>query len=235
MKLRKSINFLSFILLPITLNYFAPVLIVQSSLENTFTSMHIIYGVMFLIAIFFGGVWCSYICPFGALQELIPNTTRLKRKLPNLKWVTGSIFLILIFAPLIMYGFQKISIFYHMVDTKVSVSSFHDLVRYYIIVGFISLITIGLGKRTWCRYICPMYIFNYLGIKLRSLLKLPSFKIECKSEKCTQCKRCNKSCLMGLDVADMVKHNKWNTNECIECGECLNTCKNDVFKIKFKK
>lgn len=234
MKLRKSISFLSFILLPITLNYFAPVLIVQASFEKTFTAMHIVFGLMILSGIFFGGAWCSYICPFGALQELVPYTGS-KHKLPNLKWLTGGIFLTLISAPLIMHGFQKIIVPYHMVDTKVSVSSFHDLIRYYIVTISIILITIVLGKRTWCRYICPMYVFNYIGMRIGRFFKLPSLKITCKSEKCTQCKKCTKSCLMDLDVADMVKNNKWNTNECIQCGECLNECKCDVLKRKWEK
>jgi len=91
MKLRKSVSFLSFFLLPITLNYFAPVLIVQASFEKTFTIMHIIFGLMILSAVFFGGAWCSYICPFGALQDLVPNT-RPKHKLFNLKFFTGGIF-----------------------------------------------------------------------------------------------------------------------------------------------
>ena len=234
MNLRKSISFLSFILLPITLNYFAPVLIVQASFEGTFTIMHIIFGLMILFAIFFGGAWCSYICPFGALQELVP-ITRTKHKLPNLKWLTGVIFITLIVVPLIIHGFQKIILPYHMEDTKVSISSLHDLVRYYIITLSIIIITIVLGKRTWCRSICPMYIFNYIGIKIRSFFKLPSLKITCKSEKCTECQKCTKSCLMDLDVASMVKNNKWNTNECIQCGECINACKCHVLKREWKK
>lgn len=234
MNLRKSISFLSFILLPITLNYFAPVLIVQASFEKTFTIMHIVFILIILAAIFFGGAWCSYICPFGALQELVPNS-RLKYKLPNLKWFTGGIFFALIAVPLIMHGFEKVIMPYHMEDTKVSVSSFHDLIRYYIIVAFIILITIVLGKRTWCRYICPMYIFNYIGIKIGAFLKLPSLKIKSKSEKCTQCKECTKNCLMGLEVAHMVKNNKWNDNECIKCGECINACKCNALKRKWVK
>ena len=233
MNLRKWISFLSFILLPITLNYFAPVLIVQASFERTFTFMHIIFILMFVSAIFFRGAWCSYICPFGALQDLVPDR-KSKCRLINLKWFTGSIFIMLIVVPVIMHGFNKIILFYHMTDTKVSVSSVHDLIRYYIICISIILITVILGKRTWCRYICPMYIFKYLGSKVGNVLKMPSLKIEIEGEKCVQCGKCSKSCTMGLDVAQMVKNNQWDDSECIKCGECVNTCKCDALKIKWK-
>lgn len=233
MKIRRIISFISFMLLPITLNYFAPVLIVQASLEGTFTMTHIIYGLMILIAIFFGGAWCSYICPFGALQDLIP-VKKIKYKLPNLKWLTGGFFLALIVVPLIMHGFDKVILPYHMQDTKVSVSSFRDLMRYYIITTSIIVISVVLGRRAWCRYICPMYVFNYIGKKIRDLFKIPSLRKVSDKEKCVHCKKCTKSCVMGLDVEEMVKNNEWNDKECINCGECTKSCSCDAIKIKWK-
>lgn len=233
MKIRKLISFLSFMLLPITLNYFAPVLIVQASFERTFTMTHIIYGFMILSAIFFRGAWCSYICPFGALQDLIP-CKKIKYKLPNLKWLTGGIFLALIVVPIIIHGFDKVILPYHMEDTKISVSSLHDLIRYYIITTSIIVISIVLGKRTWCRYLCPMYVFNYIGKKIGDLLKIPSLRRANQREKCVQCKKCTNSCIMGLDVAEMVKNDDWNDKECINCGECEKSCSCDAIKIKWK-
>ena len=45
-------------------------------------------------------------------------------------------------------------------------------------------------------------------MKIGSFLKLPSLKIASKNEKCTQCMKCTRSCLMSLDIVDMVKNDK---------------------------
>jgi len=238
MKLRKYTSFIAFFLLPITLNYFSPVLIVQAGFENTVSIMHVIYGLMAFSALFFGAAWCGYLCPFGALQDCLPSKgngpKQFKSKAPNLKYVTGIIFLLLIFSPIILHGFQQVNIFYHMEDTKVTLDSMHGLILYYIITGSIILICSIFGKRVWCRYFCPMYIFNYIGIKISKLLRLPRLKIASDNKKCTQCHKCNQSCTMGLDVASMVKDNKWNDNECIQCGECINACNVHALKRSCK-
>lgn len=239
MKVRKFISFSTFFLLPITLNYFSPVLLVQAGFEKTFCVMHIVFILMTIAAVFFGAAWCGYICPFGAMQDHLPSKGSkprlMQKKGINLKLVTGTIFLFLIFWPIIQYGFHSVIIFYHMEDTKVTLDSMHGLILYYIITGSIILICAVFGKRVWCRYICPMYIFNYIGMKISNLLKLQRLKISSDKNKCTGCHKCNDSCLMGLDVADMVKSEKWNYNECVQCGECINSCKLHVLKREFKR
>lgn len=239
MKLRKFTSFITFFLLPITLNYFSPVLLVQAGFEKTFSVMHIIFALMTIAAIFFGAAWCGYICPFGALQDQLPSKGKeskfMHKKRINLKYITGAIFLLLILYPIIRYGFQSVVIFYHMEDTRVTLDSMHGLILYYIITCSIILICMLFGKRVWCRYFCPMYILNYIGIKISNLLKLPHIKISSDRNKCVGCQKCNNSCLMGLDVTDMVKSEKWKYNECIQCGECINICNTHALKREFKR
>jgi len=237
MKLRKLTGFATFFLLPITLNYFSPVLLVQAGFEKTFSVMHIVYALMVVSAAFFGAGWCGYICPFGALQDLLPNKGKkprlMKSKALNLKFITGTLFLILTLLPIILYGFKEVNIFYHMEDTKITLDSMHGLILYYIITGLIVLICAIFGKRVWCRYFCPMYILNYVGIQISKILKLPRLKIYPDSNKCTSCHKCNDTCPMGLNVSEMVKRDKWNYNECIQCGECISTCKVNALKRDF--
>ncbi len=239
MKIRRIMFFAAFFLLPVTLNYFSPVLLVQSSFEGYFTIMHIIYGAMLLSAVVFGSAWCSYVCPFGAVQDILPGTAKkpklMNSRFPNLKFITGPVFLVLILAPLILSGFDKVNIFYHMEDTKVTMDSFHGLILYYMITGGIILLSVILGKRVWCRYICPMYFFNYIGMSIARVLRLPGLNIKPHAEKCTRCRKCNAACLMGLDVADMAKTGCWNRNECIQCGECVKACKAGTLKQGFTK
>lgn len=239
MKSRKFISFTTFFLLPITLNYFSPVLLVQSGFEKTFSVMHIVYALMTISAVFFGAAWCGYICPFGAFQDQIPNKDKkpkiMQKRGINLKLITGTMLLLLIFLPMFCYGFHKIVIFYHMEDTKVTLDSMHGLILYYIITCSIILICTLFGKRVWCRYFCPMYIFIYIGIKISNILKLPKLKISSDKSKCIGCHKCSDSCLMGHNVTEMVNNEKWNYNECIQCGECINACKNHSLKREFKR
>lgn len=197
--------------------------------------MHLIFLAMLIVALFFGGAWCSFICPYGALQDLLPFDKYKDRKYKSIKLITGGIFILLIMPPILLYGFDKIIIPYHMEDTFVTMDSVHGLILYYIITFSIIIISLFWGKRMWCKYICPMHIFNYIGIKISKILRIPQFRISGHKGKCVQCKKCNTVCPMHLNVENMVRTEKWDLNNCIQCGECMNICKVRALNKKWEK
>lgn len=74
-----------------------------------------------------------------------------------------------------------------------------------------------------------------IGKSLSRKLKLPSLKLKADSSKCVGCKICDKSCVMSLNVIDMVKAGTIDSNECILCGKCVDNCPKSVIKYTFGK
>ena len=84
-------------------------------------------------------------------------------------------------------------------------------------IGFIILlivITTSLFvQRPWCRYLCPY------GALLGLSNKIKLFRIVRNNNTCVSCKKCSKSCPMGIAV-----HEKEEVRDlsCISCLECVN-------------
>ena len=68
-RIRKALLLVSLLVFPITLYYFSPALILQGAAEGIVNASAILFGLMFLSALFFGRLWCGWACPAGALQE----------------------------------------------------------------------------------------------------------------------------------------------------------------------
>lgn len=103
-----------------------------------------------------------------------------------------------------------------------------------------SLILFGLmflsaliGRRALCHYACWMAPFLILGRKVRNLFHWPALYLREEKDKCADCKRCTRACLMSLDVNGMVQSGKMEQSECILCATCIDTCPNDVIRYSF--
>lgn len=67
--IRKVVLSISLLLFPLTLYYFSPILIIQGAAKGIVTGSFLVFGAMFLVSIFYGRLFCSWICPGAALQE----------------------------------------------------------------------------------------------------------------------------------------------------------------------
>lgn len=70
-KTRKWILLLSFLLLPATLNYFSPYLIIAGLFEGVISGAFIVWSTFFVTSLIFGRAACAYVCPYGGLQMML--------------------------------------------------------------------------------------------------------------------------------------------------------------------
>ena len=171
------------------------------------------------------GVFCGWLCPFGALQEILAKASqflRLKQlKIPE-KYNNLSLnikYLILLFLLITSYvspNFLNMSSEIEPFKTAISMKFNREwyFVLYAVLVLFIGLFI----ERFFCRFLCPLGAFMALGGKLRLLDPLKRRK-ECGSP----CKLCAKAC--PIDAID--KNGKINMSECFYCLDCQSLYYND--------
>ena len=165
------------------------------------------FSIAFLVAaavpvlvLLFGNIYCGYLCPFGALQELlsltIPRNLKLKlpvntvRKLSFVKYVLLFIFIIAFFVSANQATLSA--------DPLVSIFS-RRFVYFIIFLAAAALIGSIFYTRFWCRFLCPtgafLSLLNRFSI-LRKLLPAKRFA-HCEfgvtgqtQAECLYCDRC---------------------------------------------
>lgn len=234
---RKTILFISFLLFPVTIWYFSPYLIIQAMSEHIMNGSFIVFVTMLVASMFFGRVWCGYLCPSGGLQECCSNINSNPAKRGwrnNIKYVIWILWMTGVIVCFVL-GKNDVTIdFFYMTDHGVSVTEIYNYVIYYGVLFILVLPALVGGRRAACHYVCWMAPFMVIGSTIGKFLHLPQLHIEGDSSKCISCQRCNKVCPMGLDVSEMIKENKSKRcTECIQCGACVDECPKKAVKYKW--
>jgi len=235
-RVRKAVIFLSLLLLPITLNYLSPYLIIDSAFQGIINGSFIIFSLLFLSSLFFGRLWCSWLCPAAGLQEICFNVnTRPVRggRFDLIKWVIWiPWFSTIIVAAVLAGGYHTVNFFY-LTDGGISVSESPAYMIYYTVVGIFIVVSLTTGKRGGCHYVCWMAPFMIIGRKIRNIFKWPALHLAANKSKCINCKHCTENCPMSLDVNGMVQEEKMENSECILCGNCIDVCPQNVIRYLF--
>ena len=235
---RKFLITFSMLLFPITIYYFSPYLIIMAAMQHVINGSFIVFTLMFLLGMFFGRLWCGFLCPTGGMSECFE---RFSPKNPKQGWrnyLKYGIWVIWLSGVIICHvlgkGDYTIQPFF-MTDYGISISNIYSYVIYYGIVILFLIPAIIHGKRANCHYICWMAPFMIMGYQFGRLLHLPQLKIKTKRDNCIGCGACNKICPMSLDVKKLVadgKRDELRTAECILCGECISACPKKVLNYK---
>lgn len=200
------------------------------------------FAFIILTVIIWGrGVFCGFLCPYGAMLELFNKIyhsffpkgrltlpEKVHNKLIYLKYV-----ILLLIVGVAYFNFMlseymtEVEPFRTLVlmrsDFKltfsndapaISVVAHHKLYREWYFALYFAIVTLGsvFVYRAFCRYICP------LGAAIAApafIRQIPLVKMK-RHDNCTRCRICGRDCQTGAIMPD----GTIDTRECIDCLDC---------------
>lgn len=208
--------------------------------ENLFFWVLILLVLISLVL--FGRLYCGWLCPFGALIELLYRIkkflevrykkslgkeieiefiddnfiVKFLRKFENwYRYIKYILVFVILFFPVFIFlePFQYVFVFYK--------SNLRSLIySILILVGCIIFI------RVWCRYFCP------LGGFLALSSKISLFRLKISDKDCLHCEICKVSCPMNA-IVEKNKKLEIIHSECILCNFCRRVCGPKVINVDF--
>ena len=195
--------------------WFASGTIVKKVHESSFVLM----GIAFVSALLLGPVFCGWVCPFGTFQEFLARIGKriFKRRYNNM--VPRKVDRILrylryVLLALVLYNTAMAGkLIFADVDPYYALFQFWTgevAITAYIALAVVILLSLII-ERPFCKYACPygavLGIFNLFRI----------FGLKRNTGSCINCKACDRSCPMNLDIStkEVVRN-----HQCISCFQC---------------
>jgi transcriptional regulator of nitric oxide reductase/NAD-dependent dihydropyrimidine dehydrogenase PreA subunit len=164
------------------------------------------------------GVFCGWLCPFGALQELLAKLGRLvslrqwspsyrvHRMLWRLKYVS-----LAVLAIAALHGMQTMAIAAEIEPFKTVISLRMDRTWPFVAYALVILVAGLFVERAFCRFFCPLGAVMAIGGRLRRFMPLKR-RAECGSP----CQLCAKRCpIQAIEPSGAI-----NMDECFYCLDC---------------
>lgn len=184
----------------------------------------IVTGVILLFTVLFGRFYCSVICPFGILQDVIAFAARRKSKpdanRAKLRYAVAGFTLAALGA-----GSITAAAWLDPYSNFGRIAAFFKNPHYVaggIIFALIVLLVVW-KKRVFCTSVCPV------GTILGLCAKIGPFKMSL-SEKCVKCGRCASVCPSGCIVPEQ---KALDNERCVRCLKCTAVC--PVKAVGFQK
>ena len=188
-------------------------------IQKIHMSSVILMAIIFILAVLFGPVFCGWVCPLGSIQEWIGKMGhKIFRKKYNhfvplkldrvLRYLRYGVLILVIFVTvrsgyLLFSNIDPYNALFTFWSEEVAIPSLIILIATLALSVFV--------ERPWCKYACPYGALLGLSNKIRI------FKIRRTPSTCINCKKCDHSCPMNIQVS---RKNKITDHQCISCYEC---------------
>ena len=220
-RLRKLLLAASVIVLGFVLGgVLCPISSVQNVILKAGNAYLLIFLLPVILAILFGRLFCGYVCPFGALQELL-HVRKWRLRVSNrwmriLGWVKYGLlgFLVirvLVAGNLLWNGTTPFKAFFLWGGTTVTLA----------VSGLFALLSVVVF-RPFCRVFCP------LGAFLSIVSRVSLFRVRA-GEKCVSCGRCETVC-----SSEATQMGEAMPSDCLLCGECARACPSNDLAMAFR-
>ncbi|MBN2168347.1 MAG: 4Fe-4S binding protein [Actinobacteria bacterium] len=235
-RIRKTLLLISLLLLPVTMFYFSPYLIVWGGSQGIVVGSFLMFSAMFLSSLFIGRLWCGWLCPTGGVQEYSTKIRDKRARGGKCNWIKFFLWVpwlaITVLAFIDAGGIHKVDPFWN-IDYGITVATPQNIVSVLALILLLIFMVLTTGRRGFCHYLCWMSPFMILGRKLGNAARLPGLRLTADVDKCRKCMKCIEVCPMSLDVNSMVQIGKMENSECNLCGECIDSCPEHVIDYRF--
>lgn len=187
-----------------------------------------------IVTLVLGRVYCSVICPLGVFQDIVSNISGRrkgkKNRFTSSKEVAWLRYLVwTLFFAAVIFGIQA---FVALIEPysafgRIVTSIKHPMLPTAIIAA-VTLIVITVlawrNGRTWCNTVCPV------GTLLSYFSRCAMFRPVIDTDKCKNCKACEKRCKASCINIDA---HKVDYSRCVACFDCIDNCKFDALHYEY--
>ncbi len=178
------------------------------------------------VTLIFGRIYCSTLCPLGALMDLAARARprarvyRYSRPFSLLRLVVMTAVLLMIAAGLLFprRWLLPFGLYASVIDTLLAPTVSVAALMAAAVVGTLAAVAFRRGRFV-CNTLCP--VGSLLGLFSRRA----AFHFDINTDRCTQCRRCVDVCkAQCIDLNDHLV----DMSRCVVCFDCLPECPDDA-------